>query len=63
MDEHGDLREQAGEKRVGLVREFLRFLADNKKWWLLPILLVILTLGLLVFLGGTPVAPFIYTLF
>jgi hypothetical protein len=53
----------AREKRPGLVSEFWEFLSDNKKWWLLPILAVILLLGLLVFLGGTGAAPFIYTLF
>jgi hypothetical protein len=53
----------AREKRPGLVSEFWEFLRDNKKWWLLPILAVILLLGLLVFLGGSGAAPFIYTLF
>jgi hypothetical protein len=53
----------AGEKRQGLLGEFWEFLKDNKKWWLLPILAVMLLLGLLVFLGGSGAAPFIYTLF
>ena len=53
----------AQEKRRGLVGEFWGFLADNKKWWLLPIILSILLLGSLVFLSGTAGAPFIYTLF
>jgi hypothetical protein len=39
------------------------FLRANKKWWLAPILVAILLLGLLVVLGGTAAAPFIYTLF
>jgi hypothetical protein len=47
----------------GLVAEFWDFLKDNKKWWLAPIILSILGLGLLVLLGGTAAAPFIYTLF
>jgi hypothetical protein len=50
-------------KRPGLVSEFWVFLKENKKWWLLPILVVILVLGLLVFLGGSGAAPFVYTLF
>ena len=47
----------------GLGAEFVDFLKDNKKWWLAPIILSILGLGLLVGLGGTAAAPFIYTLF
>jgi len=33
------------------------------KWWLLPIVLVLLLLGLIVLLAGTSAAPFIYTIF
>jgi hypothetical protein len=37
---------------------------QNKKWWLLPLLLTLLAFGLLIFLsGGSGLAPFIYTLF
>jgi hypothetical protein len=50
-------------KRQSLVREFCAFLMQNKKWWLLPLVLVLLTLTALVFLSGTSVAPFVYTLF
>jgi hypothetical protein len=56
--------EQAAEgERISLVTEFLLFLRDNKKWWLLPILLVLLAVGALAMLGSTAAAPFIYTLF
>lgn len=58
-----DIRELAREKRPGLAAELFAFLMHNKKWWLLPVLLVILVLGALVFLGGSGAAPFIYTLF
>jgi hypothetical protein len=54
---------QASAKQTGLVSEFLGFLKANKKWWLAPIIISILLLGLLVALGGTAAAPFIYTLF
>jgi hypothetical protein len=47
----------------GLVREFLEFLRDNKKWWLLPILAAMLLVGALILLSGTAAAPFIYTVF
>lgn len=53
----------ARQQRTGLLTEFLDFVKHNKKYWLLPVLLVILGLGLLVMLGGTAAAPFIYTLF
>ena len=51
------------EARVPLWKDFLYFLAHNKKWWLLPILLVVGLVGLLVVLTNTAAAPFIYTLF
>ena len=49
--------------KLGIVKEFWDFLKVRKKWWLLPIILVLLLVGLLIVLGGTGVAPFIYTLF
>ena len=52
-----------GSPRGGLLAEFWDFLKYNKKWWLLPIILLILGLGLLVLLSGSAAAPFIYTLF
>ena len=46
-----------------ILSEFWYFLRQSKKWWLLPIIFVLLLVGLLMVLGGTAVAPFIYTLF
>jgi len=46
-----------------LARQFLEFLAQNKKWWLLPMLMVFALFGALLMLGGTAAAPFIYTSF
>ncbi len=54
---------QARQPEPSFAREVWYFLRHNKKWWLTPIVIVILLLGLLVFLGGTGAAPFIYTLF
>lgn len=51
------------QQQMSLAREFLLFLRDNKKWWLIPILLVFLTLGTIMVLGSGGLAPFIYTLF
>lgn len=47
-----------------IVKELWAFLKVRKKFWLLPILAVMATLGgLLVLVQGSAVAPFIYTLF
>ena len=43
--------------------ELWHFLRRTRKWWLVPILLVLLTFGVLLFLSTTAAAPFIYTLF
>ncbi len=51
------------EKQAGIFKEFFLFLKYNKKYWMIPILITLLALAALVLLGGTAVAPFIYTLF
>ena len=49
---------------VSLVSEFWSFLKVRKKWWLAPIVLMLVLFGaLLFFTQGSAVAPFIYTLF
>jgi hypothetical protein len=48
----------------GLARELWAFMRVRKKWWLLPILAVLLLVGaLLVLAQGSALAPFIYTIF
>ncbi|MEY2409651.1 MAG: hypothetical protein QOF48_2321 [Verrucomicrobiota bacterium] len=47
----------------GFFSDLWGYLCENKKWWLVPILVVLLLFGLLIFLAGTGLAPFIYTLF
>jgi len=50
--------------QFSLLREFWAFMRARKKWWLLPIILVMLLVGsLLVFAQGSALAPFIYTVF
>jgi hypothetical protein len=51
------------KNRVSLIGEFWSFLKQNKKWWMIPLLLVFLLLVGLTLFSGSPVAPFIYTLF
>ena len=58
-----EFQKHAESERVGLVAEFWEFLKHNKKWWLLPIVLVMLGLGIVVIAGSSGAAPFIYTLF
>ena len=49
---------------VALAREFFAYMGARKKWWLFPILLVLLVFGgLLILAQGSAVAPFIYTVF
>ena len=49
---------------MSFLAEFLQFLGERKKFWLLPVILIITLFGgLVVLTNGTAVAPFIYTLF
>lgn len=50
--------------RHGLLGELWAFMRERKKWWLLPIIIMLLLVGsLLVFAQGSALAPFIYTVF
>jgi hypothetical protein len=49
---------------ISLIKEFWEFMRVRKKFWLLPIILMLLLFGaLIVFTESSAVAPFIYTLF
>jgi hypothetical protein len=54
---------KAGEKGRGPVAQFFAFVFSNKKWWLTPVIVALVLVGVLAVLGGTGVAPFIYSLF
>lgn len=58
-----DFSRQAAESSPGLVREFWQFLAENKKWWLIPILVAVGLITVLVATLSSPLAPLIYPLF
>ncbi len=50
--------------KLAILKEFWAFLRVRKKWWLAPIIIILLLFGILIFLSqGSAVAPFIYTLF
>jgi hypothetical protein len=49
---------------IEFLKEFIEFLLDRKKYWLLPIIIVLALFGALIVLSqGSAVAPFIYTIF
>jgi hypothetical protein len=51
------------EPQRGMMGEFVDFLGENRKWWMLPMIIVFGLMGALLLLSGTAIAPFIYTLF
>ena len=51
-------------RRSGLMGELWQFMKVRKKWWLVPLILLMVVIGgLLVFAQGSVLAPFIYTIF
>tara|TARA_B100001057_G_scaffold446370_1_gene484856 strand:- start:1878 stop:2027 length:150 start_codon:yes stop_codon:yes gene_type:complete len=49
---------------MSFIKEFLQFLMVRKKYWLMPIILVLVLFGgLIILTQGSAVAPFIYTIF
>jgi len=48
----------------GLIRELWSFMKENKKWWLLPVVIVLILVGTLIIIGqSSAISPFIYALF
>jgi hypothetical protein len=55
---------ETARNRFGIVGELLSFFAKNKRWWLLPVVTMVLLMAVLIILGqSSDIAPFIYTLF
>lgn len=49
---------------MDFIKDLLGFIKERKKYWLLPIIIILLIFGVLIFLtSGTAISPFIYTLF
>jgi hypothetical protein len=61
--DENDFLKQGQAKREGFISEYLHLLSQNKKWWMLPLILILLGFGVLMVLSSSGVAPFIYTLF
>ncbi|MBI5852569.1 MAG: hypothetical protein HZB39_16270 [Planctomycetes bacterium] len=62
-DKPDSFEDLARGNKQGVIGEFFGFMKDNAKWWLIPFLFVFGLLGLLLVLGATGAAPFIYALF
>jgi len=58
-----EFQQQAGGRQPGFMAQFLHFALHNKKWWLTPIIMVLLLASALILLGGSGLAPFIYSIF
>jgi hypothetical protein len=52
-----------GASNTGFWGEVFYFLKTSKKWWMLPLIVSFVAMGILLVLAKTAVAPFIYTLF
>ena len=51
-------------RRFGIAGELLNFFMSNKRWWMVPMVTVLLLFGILMILAqSSAIAPFIYTLF
>ncbi len=55
--------EISADQSRGLIREFWSFLLHNKKFWLIPLIIIFILFGFLIIFGGSSAAPFIYPLF
>ena len=62
-NQQSSFEDAADQQQRGIVGEFFGFMKENAKWWLLPFLIVFALLALIVILGATGAAPFLYTLF
>jgi hypothetical protein len=62
-DAPSEFEQLSGDQQMSLLAEFWLFIKEEKKWWLTPIILVLLGVGVLVALTSTGAAPFIYALF
>ena len=61
--EEKSFQEAANEAPPGLVRDFISFMRENRKWWLTPFLVVFGVLALALVLYSTGALPFLYTMF
>lgn len=61
MDEPNKI---VGPRKFNLIRDLWDFMSERKKWWLLPIIIMLLLVGVLIVFGqSSALSPFIYALF
>ncbi len=54
----------SGMSKLSIAKEFVVFLRENKKTWIIPIVMMLLFLGVIIVVGqGSSLAPFIYAIF
>jgi len=53
----------SADRESSLVGEFMAMVKENKKYWLVPLIVALLVFGLIIILAGSAAAPFIYTIF
>ena len=63
MEPPSEFEKAGDDSEANFFSDLWQFLRTNKKWWLIPILVVLLGLAALALLSGSAVTPFIYTLF
>ena len=57
-------KKNAVSRQFAVVGDFWTFMKVRKKWWLLPIIITLMLVGVLIVFGhASPLAPFIYALF
>ncbi len=61
--ESSEFEDLSREQEPSLLREIWTFIKEEKLWWMSPIIIALLLVGILVALTSTGAAPFIYTLF
>lgn len=61
--EPSDFEAAASQPPRGLLREYLDLLRYHKKYWLAPIIIILLAIGAILVIGGTAAAPLIYAIF
>ena len=58
-----ELRELSEARSGGVLAQMWGYIGESRKWWLIPIILMMLLLGIMFVIGGSGAAPFIYTIF